>query len=59
MIYMNVVVTAVGIFMAVRLDETIRTWPPRDEQVALTGHWHILSGIIATIILLPTPTWPG
>jgi hypothetical protein len=52
MVYMNFVVTAVGIFMAIRLDEAIRIWPLRDEQVGLTGHWHILSGIIATIILL-------
>ncbi len=52
MIYMNFVVTAVGIFMAVRLDEVIRQWPAREERIALTGHWHILSGIIATIILL-------
>lgn len=52
MIYMNFVVTAVGIFMAIRLDKAIRTWPLREEQVGLTGHWHILSGIIATIILL-------
>ena len=52
MVYMNFVVTAVGIFMAIRLDEAIRTWSLRDEQVGLTGHWHILSGIIATIILL-------
>ena len=52
MIYMNFVVTAIGIFMAIRLDETIRRWPLREEQIALTGHWHILAGIIATIILL-------
>jgi hypothetical protein len=52
MVYMNAVVTAVGIFMAIRLDEAIRTWSLRDEQVGLTGHWHILSGIIATILLL-------
>ncbi len=52
MVYMNFVVTAVGIFMAVRLSEVIRQWPAREERVALTGHWHILSGIIATIILL-------
>lgn len=52
MVYMNFVVTAVGIFMAVRLDEVIRQWPAREERIALTGHWHILSGIIATIILL-------
>jgi hypothetical protein len=52
MVYMNFVVTAVGIFMAVKLDEIIRTWPAREERVALTGHWHVLAGIIATIILL-------
>jgi hypothetical protein len=52
MVYMNLVVTAVGIFMAIRLDEVIRKWSLREEQVALTGHWHILAGIIATIILL-------
>jgi hypothetical protein len=39
MVYMNFVVTAVGIFMAIRLDEVIRKWPLREEQVALTGHW--------------------
>lgn len=52
MIYMNFVVTFVGIFMAIRLDAIIRTWPAREERIALTGHWHILAGIIATIILL-------
>jgi len=52
MVYMNVVVTAVGIFMAIRLDEVVRQWPAREERVVLTGHWHVLSGIIATIILL-------
>ena len=38
--------------MAVRLDEIFRVWPAREERIVLTGHWHILSGIIATIILL-------
>ena len=52
MVYMNFVVTAVGIFMAIRLDKTVRTWPWREERITLTGHWHILAGIIATIILL-------
>jgi hypothetical protein len=52
MMYMNVIVTFVGIFMALRLDKVIRTWPAREERVILTGHWHILAGIIATIILL-------
>lgn len=52
MVFMNFVVTLVGIFMAVKLDEIFRVWPAREERIALTGHWHILSGIIATIILL-------
>ncbi len=52
MMYMNAVVTAVGIYMAIRLDPVIREWPWREERVTLTGHWHILAGIIATIILL-------
>ena len=33
MVYMNFVVTFVGIFMAVRLDEIIRTWPAREERI--------------------------
>jgi len=52
MVYMNFVVTFVGIFSAVRLDEIIRVWPAREERILLTGHWHILSAIIATILLL-------
>jgi len=38
--------------MAVRLDEIFRMWPAREERIELTGHWHVLSAIIATIILL-------
>jgi hypothetical protein len=38
--------------MAIKLDAIIRTWPAREERIALTGHWHILAGIIATILLL-------
>jgi hypothetical protein len=52
MVYMNFVVTAVGLFMAIRLDKVIRVWLQREERVTLTGHWHILASIIATIILL-------
>jgi hypothetical protein len=51
MVFMNFTVSGVGIFMAVKLDEIFRVWPHRDERIILTGHWHILSGIIATIIL--------
>lgn len=52
MVYMNFTVSFIGIFMAVKLDEIFRMWPHREERIVLTGHWHILSGIIATIILL-------
>ncbi len=52
MVYMNFVTTFVGIFMAIQLDKIIRVWPAREERITLTGHWHILAGIIATIILL-------
>jgi hypothetical protein len=52
MVYMNFVTSFIGIFMAIRLDKVIRQWPFREERVTLTGHWHMLSAIIATIILL-------
>lgn len=52
MVYMNFTVSGVGIFMAITLDEIMRVWPAREERITLTGHWHILSAIIATIILL-------
>lgn len=52
MVYMNFNVSGVGIFYAVTLDKIIRLWPWRDERVELTGHWHVLSSIVATIILL-------
>jgi hypothetical protein len=51
MVFMNFNVSFVGIFVAVKLDEIFRVWPARDERIILTGHWHVLSGIIATIIL--------
>ena len=52
MVFMNFTVSGIGIFYAVRLDEIFRMWAHRDERVELTGHWHVLSAIIATIILL-------
>jgi len=52
MVFMNFTVSGVGIFFAVRLDEIVRLWPHREERIELTGHWHVLSAIIATIILL-------
>jgi len=52
MLFMNFTTSFVGIFMAVRLDAIFRVWPASEERIELTGHWHALSAIIATIILL-------
>jgi hypothetical protein len=52
MLFMNFTTSGLGIFMAVRLDEIFRVWSSREERIELTGHWHVLSAIIATIILL-------
>lgn len=52
MVFMNFNVSFVGLFMAAKLDEIIRVMPHREERITLTGHWHILSGLIATIILM-------
>ncbi len=51
MLFMNFTTSFVGIFFAVKLDEIIRVWPAREERLELTGHWHVLSAIIATILL--------
>ncbi len=52
MVFMNFTVSGVGIFMAIRLEQIFRVWPHREERITLTGHWHILAGLIATIILM-------
>jgi len=52
MVFMNFTVSGVGIFLAVKLEEIFRVWPHREERVTLTGHWHILAALIATIILM-------
>jgi len=52
MVFMNFTVSGVGIFLAIKLDEIFRVWPFREERITLTGHWHILSALIATIILM-------
>ena len=52
MLFMNFTTSGIGIFMAVKLDEIFRVWPAREERIELTGHWHVLSAIVATIILL-------
>jgi hypothetical protein len=52
MLFMNFTTAGIGIFMAVKLDEIFRVWPAREERIELTGHWHVLSAIVATIILL-------
>ncbi len=52
MVFMNFTVSGVGIFMAIKLDKIFRVWPAREERITLTGHWHILAALIATIILM-------
>ncbi len=52
MLFMNFTTSGVGIFMAVRLDAIFRVWPASEERIELTGHWHALSAIIATILLM-------
>ena len=51
MIFMNFTVSFVGIFYAIKLTDIIRVWPHRDERIELAGHWHILSAILAIILL--------
>jgi len=52
MVFMNFNTTFVGIFMAITLEKTMRVMPAREESITLTGHWHILASIMATIILM-------
>ena len=51
MVFMNFTVSGVGIFLAVKLEDIFRVWPFLEERITLTGHWHILAALIATIIL--------
>jgi hypothetical protein len=51
MVFMNFSVTFIGLFMAAELEKIMRVWPAREERITLTGHWHILATIIATIML--------
>ena len=52
MVFMNFTVSGIGIFMAVKLEQIFRVWPAREERITLTGHWHILAALIATIIIM-------
>ncbi len=52
MVFMNFTVSGVGIFVAVKLDEIFRVWQFTDERSILTGHWHILATLTATILLM-------
>jgi hypothetical protein len=51
MLFMNFTTSFVGIFFAVKLDEIIRVWPAREERIELSGHWHVLAAITATVLL--------
>ena len=51
MVFMNFCVSGVGLFMAARLETLMRVIPLREERITLTGHWHILATLAATITL--------
>jgi hypothetical protein len=51
MVFMNFNVSFVGIFVAVKLEDIFRVWQYRDERTILTGHWHVLAALTATILL--------
>jgi len=52
MVFMNFCVSGVGIFVAVKLDKIFRVWQFTDERSILTGHWHVLATLTATILLM-------
>jgi len=52
MVFMNFTVSFVGLFTAAKLEDIFRVWSHREERLLLTGHWHVLASLIATIILL-------
>ncbi len=52
MVFMNFNVSGIGLFMAAKLETIIRVWPAREERITLSGHWHILATIVASIILM-------
>lgn len=52
MVFMNFCVSFIGIFVAVKLDEIFRVWQFMDERSILTGHWHVLATLTATILLM-------
>ncbi len=52
MVFMNFTVSFLGIFVAVKLDDIFRNWSFIEEKLILTGHWHILATLTATILLM-------
>ncbi len=52
MVFMNFTVSFLGIFVAVKLDDIFRNWSFMEEKLILTGHWHILATLTATILLM-------
>jgi len=52
MVFMNFNVSGIGLFMAAKLEVIMRVWPAREERITLSGHWHILATIVASIILM-------
>lgn len=59
MVFMNFCVSGIGIFVAVKLDEIFRVWQFTDERSILTGHWHVLATLTATILLMVYADFAG
>jgi len=51
-VFMNVSGSGIGMCNACKLDEVFRPWQFMCERALVTGHWHMLATVSATILLL-------
>ncbi|MDI6895457.1 MAG: hypothetical protein AB1503_11800 [Bacillota bacterium] len=58
-IYVNFVVTFPGMYVAFNLDEYFRVIPAEYERRFLSGHWHVLATLCATIVLFLVADYLG
>jgi len=58
-LYVNLVVTLPGIYVAINLDEYFRVIPAEYERRFLSGHWHVLATLCATIMIFLVADYLG
>ncbi|HHY94017.1 MAG TPA: hypothetical protein GX513_03245, partial [Firmicutes bacterium] len=58
-VYVNLVVTLPGIYVAIKLDEYFRVIPAEYERRFLSGHWHVLATLCATIMIFLVADYLG